>query len=96
LRKVSADFAVGRELREHRKAMKITQGELAVQVGLSELTVRLLEQGRGNLASWWTVLEHLGLELVGRNLPAGPTLGKRRAALIRHRGISQRELAVLI
>jgi phage N-6-adenine-methyltransferase len=96
LRKVSADFAVGRELRKHRKAMKITQGELAVQVGLSERTVRLLEQGRGNLASWWTVLEHLGLELVGCNLPAGPTLGKRLAALRRHRGMSQRELAVLI
>jgi phage N-6-adenine-methyltransferase len=55
-----------------------------------------LEQGRGNLDSWRTVTEHLGLEVAGRNLPAGLTLGKRLATLRRHRGISQRELAVLI
>src|SRR3954464_4311943 len=96
LRKVPADFGLGHELRKHRKAMSLTQGELAAKVKLAERTVRLLEQGKGNLNSWRTVLEHLGLELVGRNLPAGPTLGKRLATLRRHRGISQREIAVLI
>jgi transcriptional regulator with XRE-family HTH domain len=96
LRKVPAVFGLGRELTKHRKAMKITQGELAAKVKLAERMVRLLEQGRGNLDSWRTVLDHLGLELVGRNLPAGPTLGKRLASLRRHRGMSQRELAVLI
>ena len=83
-------------LRKHRKAMKLTQGEVAARAGLAERTVRLLEQSRGNLDSWWTVLEHLGLELVGRNLPAGSTLGQRLARLRRHRGLSQRELAALI
>ena len=96
MRKLPSDFALGSELRKHRKARDITQGELAAQVRLSERTLRLLEQGRGNLTSWRTILEHLRLELVGRNLPAGPTLGKRLASLRRHRGMSQRELAVLI
>lgn len=96
LRKVPADFGLGHELRKHRKAMSLTQGELAAKVKLAERTVRLLEQGRGNLDSWRMVLEHLGLELVGRNLPAGATLGNRLATLRRHRGMSQRELAALI
>src|SRR3954449_10198161 len=96
LRKVPADFRLGCELKKHRKAMSLTQGELAAKVKLAERTVRLLEQGRGNLDSWRTVLEPLGFEIMGRNLPAGPTLGKRLATLRQHRGMSQRELAVLI
>src|SRR3954452_15314929 len=96
LRKVPADFGLGHELKKHRKAMSLTQGEIAAKVKLAERTVRLLEQGRGNLDSWRTVLEHLGLEIVGRNLPAGPTLGKQLASLRRHRGLSQGKLAALI
>jgi len=74
----------------------LTQGELARAVGLAEKTIRLLERGRGNLASWRAVLAHLGLELVGRNIPAGHSLGKRLAALRRGRNLSQRELAASI
>jgi len=74
----------------------LTQGELARAVGLAEKTIRLLERGRGNLASWRAVLAHLGLELVGRNIPAGHSLGKRLAALRRGRNLSQRELSASI
>jgi DNA-binding XRE family transcriptional regulator len=56
-------------------------------------TIRLLEAGHGNLASWNSTLQELGLELVARNLPAGSTLGQRLAKLRRHRRLGQRELA---
>jgi phage N-6-adenine-methyltransferase len=59
-------------------------------------TVRLLEAGRGNLDSFRAVLTQLDLELAGRNLPAGPSLGHSLATLRRHRGLGQRELAELV
>src|SRR5437763_591614 len=88
LRKLLAGFDLGTDLRQHRKASKLTQGQLASRVALAERTIRLLEQGRGNLDSWKTVLDHLDLELTGRNLPAGSTLGERLASLRRHRGMT--------
>jgi phage N-6-adenine-methyltransferase len=91
--KVTAVSSLGNNLRDARKTSGVTQGELARTVGLAEKTIRLLESGHGNLASWHAVLEHLGLELVGRNIPAGRSLGNRLAALRRGRGLGQRELA---
>jgi DNA-binding XRE family transcriptional regulator len=74
----------------------LTQAALAAEVGLAEKTLRQLEQGRGNLDSWRAVLEHLGLELVGRSLPPGETLGTRLADPRRRRRLGQRALAELI
>ncbi|MEJ7636607.1 MAG: hypothetical protein WKF75_01120 [Singulisphaera sp.] len=54
---------------------------MAAAAGLAEKTLRQLERGRGNLDSWRTVLERLGLELVGRNLPPGDSLGSKLASL---------------
>jgi len=96
VRKLPTASGLGRDLRDHRKARRLTQGQVAAAVGLAEKTVRLLERGRGNLESWHAALKHLGLELLGRNLPAGDALGRRLATLRRHRGLGQRELAVLV
>ncbi|SIO63205.1 Helix-turn-helix domain-containing protein [Singulisphaera sp. GP187] len=87
---------LGPDLRDHRKASRTTQAELARLTGLSLPTIRPLEAGRGNLDSWRTALEPLGLELAGRNLPAGDSLGVRVATLRRRRGLSQRGLAALV
>jgi transcriptional regulator with XRE-family HTH domain len=69
---------------------------MAAAAGLTDKTLRQLEQGRGNLDSWHAVLEQLGLELAGRNLPPGATLGDRLAALRRRRRRGQRALAELV
>ena len=94
--KLPLHSVLGSDLRKHRKTTRITQAELAAGTGLSVPTIRLLEVGGGNLDSWQKVLDHLDLELTGRNLPGGSTLGQRLARLRRHRGMSQRELAALI
>jgi transcriptional regulator with XRE-family HTH domain len=76
--------------------MGLSQGPLTTAAGLTEKTLRQLEQGRGNLDSWRAILERLGLELAGRNLPPGESLGTRLASLRRRRRLSQRELADLV
>jgi DNA-binding XRE family transcriptional regulator len=91
--KLSAGFDLEIELRRHRKRAGVTQRDLARKAGLSERTVRALEQTSGTLDSWNAALDTLKLTLVGRNLPAGTTLGKRLAMLRRRRRISQEELA---
>jgi phage N-6-adenine-methyltransferase len=87
---------LGPDLREHRKAARVTQAQLAHETGLSVPTIRLLEAGRGNLDSWCAVPGHLGLEVAGRNLPGGLSLGARLAMLRRRRGLSQRALAAMV
>jgi transcriptional regulator with XRE-family HTH domain len=94
--KLSAGFDLGTEFRRHRKKAGFTQRDLAREAGLSERTVRALEQTNGTLDSWNAALDALNLTLVGRNLSAGTTLGKRLATLRRRRGISQEELARLV
>src|SRR3954453_21749792 len=79
-----------------RKAIGLSQGLLADAVGVTEKTLRQLEAGRGNLDSWRAALDHLGLELIGRNLPPGESLGSKLASLRRRRRLSQRELAELV
>lgn len=96
MRKRSTVSGLGKDLQTARKAKRRTQGQLAAEVGLTEKTVRLLEQGQGNLDSLRAVVPFLDLELVGRNLPAGPSLGAKLAVLRRHRRLTQRELAALI
>src|SRR3954466_12615699 len=91
--KLPAGLDLGTELRTHRKAARITQPRLAETAGLSERTVRALEQGRGARASGDVVRAALGLGLAGRNLPGGTTLGERLRTLRRRRRLSQGALA---
>lgn len=96
MRELPADSTLVSDLRKHRKGRGLTQGQLAAAADVAERTVRPLEQGQGNLDSWRGVLEPLGVELVGRNLPAGPSLRQRLAKLRSHRGLGQRELAAMV
>ena len=96
MRKLPTDSRLGPALRSHRREKGLTQAALAASAGLTEKTLRQLEQGRGNLDSWHAVLRQLGLELAGRNLPPGDTLGSRLAALRRRRRLGQRALAELV
>ena len=72
------------------------QAELAGRCGLSVPTIRQVERGRGRLCSFWRVLDELGVELAGRNLPGGGGVGSSLALLRRRRGLSQREVAGLV
>jgi DNA-binding XRE family transcriptional regulator len=38
--------ALGKKIQRHRKALKLTQGELAEKVGISEVYMGFIEQGR--------------------------------------------------
>ena len=96
MRKLPTDSRLGSALRSHRREKGLSQAALAAAAGLAEKTLRQLEQGRGNLDSWLAVLEQLGLELVGRNLPPGDSLGSSLASLRRRRRLGQRELAELV
>ena len=87
---------LGKQFKEARKAQHLTQAQLAFKANLSIPTLRLLERGRGNLNSWTTALASLGLELDGRSLPAGATIGSRIASLRKRRELTQRELATII
>lgn len=83
-------------LKRERQDRNLTQSELAIQVQLSLPTIRLLEHGQGNLTSFWAVLSTLVLDIVGRNLPAGETIGGQIITLRKRKGFSQRALASLI
>src|SRR4051812_41885245 len=93
--KLSAHSGLGSELKKLRRERLITQAELAARAGIALKTVRLLETTRGTLATWNAALAALGLEVIGRTLPAAETLGQSIAALRRSRGFSQRALAEL-
>jgi DNA-binding XRE family transcriptional regulator len=56
----------------------------------------LLESGQGNLSTFWTVLHTLNLDIVGRNLPPGKSIGERIITLRKRKGVSQRELINLV
>lgn len=93
LAQLSLHFRLGQELRQQRKLQKLTQSELATRAGLSVPTVRLVEQGLGNLSSLWAVTAVLSLKLVGRNLPDGERVGERLALLRRRRRVSLTAMA---
>jgi transcriptional regulator with XRE-family HTH domain len=94
--KVSFQNTLGNALRVVRQSRRLTQHQVARIAGVSVPTIRLLERGRGNLRTWSAVLERLGLELVGRNLPTGAHLGYQLAALRKRRGLGQRAVAALV
>ena len=89
-------FGLGDMVRRERKQRRQTQGTLAEDAGLSVPSVRQVERTRGHLSSFWKVLTALSVELEGQNLPVGGGLEKRLAMLRRRRGVSQRELSVLV
>ena len=61
--------SLGVHLKRARKDRRLTQAYLAQQAQLSIDTLRLLENGSGNLTSLWAVLSTLNLAIVGSNLP---------------------------
>jgi transcriptional regulator with XRE-family HTH domain len=94
--KVSLQNILGDALWQVRKSRRLTQQAVAKLGGVAVPTIRLLERGRGNLRTWAAVLDVLGVELVGRNLPAGEHIGWQVAALRKRRGLGQREVAALV
>lgn len=87
---------LGNALKAARKSARFAQAELAGKASLSIPTVRLLERGRGNMASLWMVLAALGCGLWAKNLPPGESVGGRVKTLRKRRGLSQRALAKLV
>jgi transcriptional regulator with XRE-family HTH domain len=88
--------SLGVHLKRERKARKLSQSVLAQQAQLSIDTLRLLENGSGNLSSFWAVLSTLNLDIVGRNLPPGQHIGEQITTLRKRQGLSQRELMKLV
>jgi len=84
---------LGGDLRDSRRALSMTQADLASRVGCSLPTTRQLEQGRGTLAVLTVAASILGVHLNGRNLPGGTTVGIRLATLRQRRGLSRRAVA---
>lgn len=64
-----------------RKCMGLKQMLFSEKVKRFILTTRLLEQGKGNLGSWFKAISSLEVELKARNLPKASTLGGRIIAL---------------
>src|SRR5262245_47648570 len=88
--------SLGVHLKRERKDRKLTQSDLARLAMLSIPTLRLLEHGQGNLTSFWVVLSTLNLDVVGRNLPPGESIGAQITTLRKRKGVSQRDLVKLI
>lgn len=84
---------LGSRLRQARKEARLTQPELAARVVLAVPTLRQAERGLGTLSTFATLAACLGLELSGRSLPPGESLGTRMSAMRTRRGWSLRDLA---
>ena len=54
---------LGTALQRERKARQLSQRDLAQQALISIPTIHLLENGQGNLTSFWTVLHTLNQEI---------------------------------
>ncbi|MBR0783930.1 DNA N-6-adenine-methyltransferase [Bradyrhizobium iriomotense] len=83
---------VGSLVRTARKSAGYTQASLAkkARIGLSAL--QGVEQGKGRASSLGAILKALGLELRGRQLPAGP-VGAALLQVRERRKLSRRRLA---
>jgi transcriptional regulator with XRE-family HTH domain len=87
---------LGNLLKDYRKQNHLTQYQVATQSNLSLPTIRQLEQGKGNLKSFYQALKSLTIEVRGYNLPQGKHLGERISHLRCSRKVSQRTLCCLI
>src|SRR5688500_2062374 len=72
---------LGNAFRDARMSQRLTQAAVAAKARVSLPTIRLLENGRGNLRSWHAALDALVVEIIGRNLLAGKCLGRQMATL---------------
>ena len=89
-------LSLGFHLQRERKDRKLTQSDLAQRAQVTIPTIRLLENGQGTLTSFWSVLEALHVEIAGRNLPAGESIGVQITTLRKRKGMSQRTLASIV
>ena len=83
---------LGQALRAARRERGLLQEDVAELSGLTRSTVVSLEAGKGSLRSLARALSALELEVVGRNLPAGESLGAQLFALRKRQGLSGRDL----
>jgi len=84
---------LGSALRSARRSSKLTQSALAQQAGISLPTLRQAERGQGALSTYVNLAAALDMEISGRSLPPGETLGERLAALRKRRNLGRRVLA---
>ena len=84
---------LGAELRTVRREARWTQPALAARTDITVPTVRQAERGRGDLAGFLVLAAALGMEIGGRSLPPGESLGTRLAAMRGRQGWSQRTVA---
>jgi transcriptional regulator with XRE-family HTH domain len=87
--------SLGDQLRARRKSSNLTQAELASRIGCSLPTVGQAERGEGRVDTFEHLAAAMDIEITGRSLPPGETLGARLALLRQRRGISCRSLAAL-
>lgn len=83
------------ELRAARHSAKLTQTILARRVGMSIPTLRQAENGQGTLATFVSLASALDMEVSGRSLPPGDSLGERLAVLRKRRVMGRRVVAGL-
>lgn len=79
-------FAIGKQIRENRKARKITQAALASHLGMSRTTISQIESGTVQeigVRKLMRVLEFLGLGLRVRAAGQPPTLDELQEEQVR-------------
>ncbi|GFO63170.1 helix-turn-helix domain-containing protein [Geomonas paludis] len=77
-------FELGQEIRKVRKLRKVTQEQIARELGMSRATISQLEAGTVQelgIRKVIRVLDYLGLELRVRKAGAPPTLEELREDL---------------
>lgn len=83
---------LGQLFRDARKGAGLTQAELALRASIGLSAVQAVERGRGRVSSLMAILKTVGLELRGRQLPAGP-IGLGLIHARKRRRMSRRQLA---
>lgn len=77
-------FELGQEIRKARKLRKVTQEQIAHDLGMSRATISQLEAGTVQeigIRKVMRILDYLGLELRVRKAGAPPTLDELREEL---------------
>lgn len=87
---------LGSQLSRIRKSRRIKQTDLSDLTRLSRITIRGVENGKGNLSSFRILTGALGLELLCSRNPVGADHGEFIANLRAKKNISQRALAAAI
>ena len=82
-------------LKKRRKFFNKTQQHVAVETGLSRLTIMNCENGKGSLASFNLLSDVLECKIVGRSLPSGDSLGESLKILRKRQKLSLRKLSEL-